>query len=69
MSIMKTELKVEGMSCQHCVNAVQEALEGIPGVQKAKVNLKKASAVVKHDETVVADALVGAIKEAGFQVP
>ena len=37
----KTHLKIEGMTCQHCVSHVTEALEGVAGVASAKVNLKK----------------------------
>ena len=41
----KTHLKIEGMTCQHCVSHVTEALEGVAGVASAKVNLKKGEAV------------------------
>ncbi|MDH3969085.1 MAG: cation transporter, partial [Rhodospirillales bacterium] len=34
-------LKVEGMTCQHCVKAVREALSSVPGVdQVAEVDLE-----------------------------
>jgi copper chaperone len=45
----KTHLKIEGMTCQHCVSHVTEALEGVAGVASAKVNLKKGEAVVKSE--------------------
>jgi copper chaperone len=32
-------LAVSGMSCQHCVNAVHDALVELPGVQDAQVDL------------------------------
>ncbi|MDR3314984.1 MAG: copper ion binding protein [Coriobacteriales bacterium] len=62
----KTSIGVTGMSCQHCVKAVTEALEQLPGVKKAKVSLDKAEAVVKHDASVTADAMKKAVEEAGF---
>jgi copper chaperone len=62
----KTILGVDGMSCQHCVSAVTEALNSIPGVKKAKVSLEKAEAEIKHDGSVAIDALKTAISEVGF---
>lgn len=38
--VEKKTFRVEGMSCQHCVNRVMEAVNGIDGVSGA-VNLKK----------------------------
>ncbi|GMO47338.1 MAG: copper ion binding protein [Termitinemataceae bacterium] len=65
---MKTILQIEGMSCEHCVKAVTEALHGIDGIKKAKVNLKKKTAIVDHGETVGLDAMKAAVTEAGFTV-
>ena len=44
---MKETLKIEGMTCDHCVMHVTNALEAIDGVEKAKVSLKKNEALVK----------------------
>ena len=42
------ELKVEGMTCMHCVKAVTEALASVPGVTGApEVSLEKGSARVE----------------------
>ena len=38
---MEKLLKIEGMSCNHCVNHVKEALEGLDGVKEASVSLEK----------------------------
>jgi copper ion binding protein len=65
---MKTALKIEGMSCEHCVKHVKEALEGIGGVKSAKVSLKTNSAEVNHDETVSFAQLKDAVSEAGYEV-
>ena len=65
----KTKLKIDGMSCQHCVKTVTEALTELPGVRRAKVNLRKAEAVVHFDASRVTPAnLTGAITAAGFKV-
>lgn len=34
-------IKVSGMSCQHCVNAVTKALDAIEGLEKVAVDLTK----------------------------
>jgi copper ion binding protein len=65
---MKTALKIDGMSCEHCVKHVKEALEGITGVKSAKVNLKKNSADVNHDEQVTLAMMEQAVAEAGYKV-
>jgi len=65
---MKTVLNVEGMSCEHCVRHVTEALEELKGVKSAKVNLKKKTAVVEYNETVTLEEMKAAIADAGYEV-
>mgnify|MGYP003583608879 FL=1 len=63
----KTHLKIEGMTCQHCVSHVTEALEGVAGVASAKVNLKKGEAVVKSEDASL-EQLSAAVDAAGYKV-
>ena len=63
----KTHLKIEGMTCQHCVSQVTEALEGVAGVASAKVNLKKGEAVVKSEDASL-EQLSAAVAAAGYKV-
>ncbi|MDR0759063.1 MAG: copper ion binding protein [Treponema sp.] len=65
---MQTTLKIEGMSCEHCVKAVKTALEEIEGVQSAGVSLTDKSAVVDHGDGVTLAALKAAVEEAGYEV-
>jgi copper ion binding protein len=65
---MKTTLKIEGMSCDHCVKHVTEALEGIQGVASAKVSLKHNNAEVEHSGAVSLDAMKAAVVEAGYEI-
>ena len=59
-------LKVEGMTCQHCVKAVREALSSVPGVDRvAEVDLESGQALV--DGEPQADALVAALHEEGYE--
>lgn len=64
----KATLKITGMSCAHCVNKVETALQGLRGVENAKVILKKGTAKVKYDETVqIVENLTAAVKEVGYE--
>ncbi|MDR2493626.1 MAG: copper ion binding protein [Spirochaetaceae bacterium] len=65
---MKTTLNVAGMSCEHCVKHVTNALKALPGVQSVEVNLGKKNAQVEHEERVSIDALKAAITEEGYEV-
>ncbi|PKH08767.1 MULTISPECIES: copper chaperone CopZ [Planomicrobium] len=64
----KITLEITGMSCAHCVNKIETALQDLQGVEKAKVNLKKGTAKVKYDDKVQGvDNLTAAVKEAGYE--
>ena len=59
------ELHVTGMTCQHCVRAVREALGAVPGVTRViEVDLDGARARVEGDADPA--ALIAAIKDAGY---
>ncbi|MGV3618385.1 MAG: cation transporter [Fimbriimonas sp.] len=61
-----SNLKIEGMTCGHCVRAATEALENLSGVQSARVDLASGEASVVHDGTVGFDAMKTAIEEEGY---
>lgn len=63
---MITTVKVQGMSCAHCVRAVFTALGGVPGVLRADVTIGKA--VIEHDDSVTPEALREAVAIAGYEV-
>jgi copper ion binding protein len=65
---MKTTLKIEGMSCEHCVKHVTNALKDLAGVSSATVSLKDKSAAVEHGDAVTLEALKAAVVEAGYEV-
>ena len=61
------QLKITGMSCQHCVMAVKKALGGLNGILESDVAIGSAS--VKYDESKVSKAdIVAAIEKAGYSV-
>jgi len=60
-------LDVQNMTCGLCPITVKKALEKVPGVTEAKVDLDKRTATVKFDADKVDTAvLVKATTEAGF---
>ncbi|WP_270578542.1 copper chaperone CopZ [Caldibacillus thermoamylovorans] len=64
----KITMKISGMSCNHCVNKIETALNSQQGVEKAKVNLKKGVAKIKYDEAIqTLDHLTAVIKEVGYE--
>ncbi len=65
----KATLKIQGMTCNHCVMRVQKALKGVAGVQDAAVDMNKAEAAVTFDEGKVnMDKLSAAVVDAGYKV-
>jgi copper chaperone len=65
----KTVLKVDGMSCEHCVRAVTNAVSGISGTQDVSVDLKSGTVSFSFDSGKAAlDAVAAAIIEEGFTV-
>lgn len=60
-------LKVSGMSCDHCVRAVREALERVDGVASARVDLEAGRAVIEYSEgSVTARSLAGVVMDEGY---
>jgi len=65
----KTTLKIQGMTCNHCVMRVAKALKAVPGVQDAQVDLQKGEASVTFDEAKVTQEKMSiAVVEAGYKV-
>ena len=61
------DLQVDGMTCASCVGRVERALQKVPGVQSASVNLATARASVQASGAVDAPALIAAIAKAGYE--
>ena len=65
----KTTLKIQGMTCNHCVMRVAIALKAVPGIQDAQVDLQKGEASVTFDEAkVTQEKMSHAVVEAGYKV-
>ncbi|MBU5332426.1 copper ion binding protein [Anaerocolumna aminovalerica] len=65
---MKKKIAIEGMSCQHCVNHVKEALSELNGVTSVEVNLEGKSAVLEASGEVKDEDIKFAVDDAGYEV-
>jgi copper chaperone len=67
LNMEKTILNVEGMSCEHCVKAVTNAVSALSGVGEVKVDLDTNTVTVSY-QNVSLDSIKEAIEEEGYQV-
>jgi copper chaperone len=59
-------LHIEGMSCGHCLNAVNQALAQLPGVRLEALRIGRAD--LQYDETAIEPARIeAAVTEAGYR--
>ncbi|MDS0222429.1 heavy-metal-associated domain-containing protein [Haloarcula sp. S1AR25-5A] len=61
---MSTTITVEGMSCGHCEQTVEEALQDVPGVTDVAVDRETDRAHVDGDADT--STLVDAVENAGY---
>ena len=65
----KTVLKVEGMSCDHCVKSITQAVGALPGVANVAVDLAAKTVTVDFNPaTVSIDKIKEAIDDQGYDV-
>ncbi len=62
---MSQTITVDGMSCEHCEQTVEDALEKVAGVTSASADREAGTATIDGD--AAPDALVGAVEEAGYE--
>ena len=65
---MSKTVHIEGMMCMHCVAHVKKALEALEGVAQAEVTLEPGQAVLELTQEVPDEAVIDAVKEAGYSV-
>jgi Cu+-exporting ATPase len=61
-------LPIAGMTCASCVARVEKALNAVPGVQSASVNLATEAATIKVASAVTMEALAKAVERAGYEI-
>ena len=63
---MKIKFQVTGMTCAACSARVEKVSGAVPGVEKAEVNLLKGTMVIEAQDAGVTDAVIQAVKNAGY---
>lgn len=72
MARATVNLKVQGMTCDACVRAIERKLSRVEGVASARVNLETGRATVEYnhagsdDEQARADQFIGAVEQIGY---
>lgn len=64
----KSILNVDGMSCEHCVKAVKNAVGSIQGVETVEVDLGAKTVTVEHSSDVKLDKIKEEIEDQGYDV-
>lgn len=74
MGLMSTHditLKINGMTCGHCVSSVTEELSAVAGITSVAVDLSAggtSTATVSTETAVSNDVLEAAVAEAGYDL-
>ncbi len=67
MSQKKAVINVSGMSCNHCVQSVEKALQQTNGVDAVKVDLASEKATVDYNpDQLNQEDLLQVIKDSGY---
>jgi len=61
-------IKIEGMSCNHCVTAVTNALSKIDGITDVTVDLSTGEASFVEEKPVDMDIVKKNIEKAGYKI-
>ncbi len=64
---MDIPLKIDGMHCSGCVQAVRRALLSVPSVSAVTVDLGAGRATVEANAAVDRERLVSAVVTAGYE--
>jgi len=66
--VKKTTLNVKGMSCNHCVMAVTQAVGSMNGISEVNVDLEDGTVTLAHSEAVNLDDVKEKIDDLGYEV-
>jgi copper chaperone len=61
-------IKINGMSCQHCVMAVTKAIAALDGVKDVNVDLMSGMATYEEVKAVDPNVVAAAVKKAGYEI-
>lgn len=66
--MVKTSIKVAGMTCQHCVNSVTEEVSSLSGVVSVNIDLVSGNVEIESENDLSESDLEAAVQEAGYEV-
>ncbi len=61
-------LKVDGMSCEHCVKAITNAVGALPNVSQVSVDLKTKTVTVQHGAELSLEKIKSEIEDQGYDI-
>jgi copper ion binding protein len=64
--MMTAKFSVPGISCHHCVHAINEEVAALEGVHSVQAALESKTVTVEHSDTLSSEAIIAAINEAGY---
>ncbi|MHC1721451.1 MAG: heavy-metal-associated domain-containing protein [Clostridiaceae bacterium] len=65
---MKKKIKINGMSCEHCIKRVKNAMEEIEGVSNVQIDLSSGVALFDATDDVKDGDIKYAVEDAGYDV-
>ena len=65
---MTQTYQISSMTCDHCAMRVREALQGVPGVESAQVDLQAGTATVASNAALDASVVARAVDEVGYKL-
>jgi len=69
MAAKQLKIKVGGMTCEHCVETIENALSDVDGILAAEADLEHGLVLVEYDSIrLSAQAIHDAIEELGYEV-
>ena len=66
MNTTQHNFEVQGMSCQHCVRAIEEAVQTLDSQAAVRVDLSTGHVEIQSQQA--REALAGSIAEAGYRI-
>ena len=67
--MMQKSLRVEGMTCQHCVQIISDSLKNIAGIETIGANIDKKEVKVEYDEEKIElEQIFSDISALGFEI-
>lgn len=65
----KSIIKVDGMSCEHCVKAITNAVSALPGIGSVEVSLDAGTVTIEHEPAQSPlDSIKYEIEEQGYDI-